>query len=437
MIGAIILQVVLIAFNAIFSCAEIAVISMNDTKLDKLAEEGDKRASRLAALTADSARFLATIQVAITLAGFLGSAYAADSFAEPLVKLLRGAGVPLSVGVLNSICVFLITLIISYFSIVFGELVPKRVAMKKKDEIALALSTLLTFFSKLFGPLVWLLTRSTNGLLRLMGIDPEEEEEVSEEEIRLMLAAGSEKGTIDEDENEMIQNVFEFDDTDVDEICTHRMDVNMLEMDETEEEWDQTIYESRHSFYPVAGENRDDVVGILDAKIYLRMRDRSREKVMAEAIRKPYFVPESMKADVLFKNMKKSGNYFAVVIDEYGGMTGIVTARDLIEALVGDMYEVGDEKAPEDIQKLSEMEYLIQGCASLEDVAEELDREFPTEDFDTFSGYVFSKLEEIPEDGASFDIEADGLAIHVKNVKDRKVEEARVEILPEPDEEEK
>lgn len=434
MIGAIILQIVLIGFNAIFSCAEIAVISMNDTKLDKLAEEGDKRASKLAALTADSARFLATIQVAITLAGFLGSAYAADSFAEPLVNLLKKTGMPVPVSVLNSVCVFLITLIISYFSIVFGELVPKRVAMNKKDEIALALASLLTFFSRLFGPLVWLLTRSTNALLRLMGIDPSEEEEVSEEEIRLMVAASSEKGAIDEDENELIQNVFEFDDTSVDEICTHRMELNMLEMDETDEEWEQTIYETRHSFYPVAGENRDDIIGILDAKVYLRMRDRSREKVMAEAIRKPYFVSESMKADVLFKNMKKSGSYFAVVIDEYGGMTGIVTSRDLIEALVGDMYEVGDELEPEDIAKVSEDQYVIQGSASLDDVAEELDLPLPVEEYDTFSGYICGQLDEIPADGEKFQIEADGMEIRVTRVKDRKVEEAHVRVLPKTEE---
>lgn len=191
--------------------------------------------------------------MAITLAGFLGSAYAADHFAQPLVKVLVDAGVKVSESVLDSICVFLITLVISYFSIVFGELIPKRMAMQKKEAVSLGLSGVLTVVSRIFAPLVWLLTVSTNGILRAMGLDPDQEEEVTEEEIRMMVAAGSEKGTIDEDENEIIQNVFEFDDTSVEEICTHRVDLEILEMDETPEEWNKKIYESRHNYYPVCG----------------------------------------------------------------------------------------------------------------------------------------------------------------------------------------
>ena len=430
MIGAVVLQVVLIALNAVFASAEIAVISLNGAKLEKMSEEGDRRARRLASLTENPAKFLATIQVAITLAGFLGSAYAADHFAQPLVKVLVDAGVKISESVLDSICVFLITLVISYFSIVFGELIPKRMAMQKKEAVSLGLSGVLTVVSRIFAPLVWLLTVSTNGILRTMGLDPDQEEEVTEEEIRMMVAAGSEKGTIDEDENEIIQNVFEFDDTSVEEICTHRVDLEILEMDETPEEWNKKIYESRHNYYPVCGESSDDIIGILDAKDYLRMENRSREQVLKQAVKKPYFVPETMKADVLFKNMKKSGNYFAVVIDEYGGMSGIVTVRDLIEALVGDLYDEGEE-ITEDIQKLAENEWLIQGCAALDDVEEELKKAFPTEDYDTFSGYICGKLEEIPEDGATFQLDADGLHIEVCRVKDRKIEEAKVWLIPE------
>ena len=196
MIGAVVLQVVLIALNAVFASAEIAVISLNGTKLEKMSEEGDRRARRLASLTENPAKFLATIQVAITLAGFLGSAYAADHFAQPLVKVLVDAGVKVSESVLDSICVFLITLVISYFSIVFGELIPKRMAMQKKEAVSLGLSGVLTVVSRIFAPLVWLLTVSTNGILRAMGLDPDQEEEVTEEEIRMMVAAGSEKGTI-------------------------------------------------------------------------------------------------------------------------------------------------------------------------------------------------------------------------------------------------
>lgn len=430
MIGAVILQVILIALNAVFASAELAVVSMNDTKLEKMAEGGDKRAKRLQALTADSAKFLATIQVAITLAGFLGSAYAADNFAEPLVNGLLSLGLGIPRNILNSICVFLITVVISYFSIVFGELIPKRIAMQKKEELAMALSGPLIVVSRIAAPLVWLLTVSTNGVLRALGIDPDREEEVTEEEIRMMVAAGSEKGTIDEDENEMIQNIFEFDDTDVEEICTHRMDVDMVELDDPQEEWDKIIFETRHSFYPVCGENSDDIVGILSAAEYLRMNERTREKVMETCVKKPYYVPETMKADALFENMKKSGNYFAVVIDEYGGMTGIITLRDLIEVLVGELKEGREVLEPEDIRQIRDGEWIIQGSASLDDVAEELNLTLPVDTYDTFSGYICGAIEAIPEDGSSFETEIDGLKIYVNKVKDRKIEEASVTLLP-------
>ena len=228
-----ILQVVLIALNAIFASAEIAVISMNETKLKKMAADGDKRAKRLSVLTEQPAKFLATIQVAITLAGMLSSAFAAESFADPLVEMLVASNVGIPETILKSVCVLLITMILAYFNLVFGELVPKRVAMKKSETLALGLSGLLRGVSRIFAPLVWLLTVSTNAILRLAGIDPEDDdEEVSEEEIRMMLEAGNEKGTIDEEEVEMIQKVFAFDDTSVEEVCTHRIDVVTLDMDD-------------------------------------------------------------------------------------------------------------------------------------------------------------------------------------------------------------
>ena len=241
-----ILQVILIALNATFASAEIAVISMNETKLKKMASDGDKRAKRLAALTEQPAKFLATIQVAITLAGMLSSAFAAESFADPLVGMLVAAGVGIPENVLKSVTLLVITLILAYFNLVFGELVPKRIAMKKSESLALGLSGLLRAVSRVFAPLVWLLTASTNTILRLMGIDPNDnEEEVSEEEIRMMLEAGNEKGTIDEEEVEMIQNVFAFDDTSVEEVCTHRVDVVTLDLD------DDGGLEGNHSKQPV------------------------------------------------------------------------------------------------------------------------------------------------------------------------------------------
>lgn len=424
--GAIILQMILIFLNAVFASAELAVISVNGTKLEKLANDGNKKAARLISLTANPAEFLATIQVAITLAGFLGSAYAADNFASPLVAALLKTGISISENALNSICVFLITLIIAYFSIVFGELIPKRIAMQKAESMSFALSGILTVVSKLFAPLVWLLTASTNGVLHLMGIDPNEEEPVTEEEIRMMVEAGSENGTIDSTENEMIQNIFEFNDTPLEEICTHRREVICLYLEDDTDEWNKIIYSSRHNYYPICGETNDDIVGILDAKDYLRMEFNSIKNILDTAVRKPCFVPESMKANVLFRKMKKSGCYFSVVLDEYGGMSGIVTMRDLLELLVGELTEDTDEEKPEDIIQTDNSEWIIQGSAPLETVAEQLKLEISSAEYDTFSGYICGFLGEVPDNGTSFDVTIDGLEIHVNSVKHHKIEDAIV-----------
>ena len=267
MFGAIILQFVLIFLNAVFASAEIAVISTNETKLQKMAERGDKRAKRLVKMTSQPARFLSTIQVAITLAGFLGSAFAADNFAGPLTNVLVKAGLPLPASVINSICVILITLILAYFNIVLGELVPKRIAMKRAEKTALGISGVLRFVSVIFAPIVWLLTASTNGLLRLFGINPgEDEEEVTEEEIMMMAEAGSEKGSIDSEENELIKNIFEFKEQTVGEVCTHRKDTDLLFLSESDEEWAARIASTRHTYYPICGKGIDDIAGVLSTK---------------------------------------------------------------------------------------------------------------------------------------------------------------------------
>ena len=343
----IVLQLVLIALNAVFACAEIAVISINDAKLAKLAQEGDKRAIRLAKLTSQPARFLATIQVAITLAGFLGSAFAADYFAELLTEVIVSWNIGLSPATIDTIALILITLILSYLTLVFGELVPKRVAMKKAETLALGMSGLISFISKVFAPLVWLLTASTNCILKLFGIDPNEaSDNVTEEEIRMMIDVGSENGTIEEMEKEMLQNVFEFYDVTVGEIATHRTQVDMLWMDDSEATWEHIIHESRHSFYPVCQDSADDIVAILDAKDYFRNAGASKETILQVATEPPHFVPETLKAEILFSNMKKTRNHFAVVLDEYGGVVGIVTMNDLIEEIVGDFAEEDDKNEP-------------------------------------------------------------------------------------------
>ncbi len=435
--GSIILQIVLIAVNAIFACVEIAVVSVNDTKLEKMVSDGNKKAMRLQKLTSQPSRFLATIQVAITLSGFLGSAFAADNFSEPLVAWLVSIGTPIPEKTLDTIAVVLITLILSYVTLIFGELVPKRVAMQKTESIALGLSGMITAVSKIFAPLVWLLTASTNGVLRLLGIDPnQQEEQVTEEEIRMMVDAGSEKGAIDCEEKELIQNVFEFNDISVDEVCTHRTDVTLLWMDESIEKWDETIHKTRYSYYPVCGEDVDDIIGILDAKDYFRLKEKNHEILMREAINPPYFVLETVKASVLFQNMKKSGNYFAVVLDEYGGMEGIITVRDLIEELVGDLSDEEEANRPQEIEQISEDTWKIVGTTELDDVMDALGVELPVDEYDTFGGYIFGELGTVPDDGSQFELKTEDLIIKVVKVKEHRVENTVVKKIEHPQEEE-
>lgn len=421
------LQVVLIALNAVFASAEIAIISMNDNKLAKMAQEGNKKAIKLAKLTSKPARFLATIQVAITLSGFLGSAFAADNFSDKLVALIMKTGINIPEKTLDSIVVILITLILSYFTLVFGELVPKRVAMRKAESLALGMASMITFISKAFSPLVFLLTASTNLVLRLMRIDPDAaDDDVSEEDIRMMVDAGSEKGAIDSTEKEFIQNVFEFDDLAVEEIAVHRTEVSLLWMEESVEEWNKTINGSRHTMYPVCDETVDNIVGILNAKDYFRLSDKSKDNILKNAVMPAYFVPESIKADVLFKNMKDSRNTFAVVLDEHGGTTGIITMSDLLEQLVGDFDADRPEKTEPAIQSLDSKTWKILGTAELDDIERELGVSFGDNENNTFSGLIFDTLGAVADDGSSFELNAYNLIIKVTGVTDHQVDSAVV-----------
>ena len=422
------LQVLLIALNAIFASAEIAIISVNDSKLARMAAQGDKRAIRLARLTSQPARFLATIQVAITLSGFLGSAFAAENFSDGLVKWLISLGVTVPAATLDAIAVVVITLVLSYFTLIFGELVPKRVAMRKAETLALGMSGMISGIAKLFAPIVWFLTASTNGILRLLGIDPNAEETpVSEEEIRMMVDAGSEKGTIDHEEKQFIQNVFEFDDLTAGDIATHRTEVSLLWLEESMDEWKSIIHSTRHTLYPVCHETVDNVVGILNAKDYFRLEDKSREAVMQAAVRPAYYVPESVKADVLFRNLKHSRHTLAVVLDEYGGMSGIVTINDLVEQLVGDLGdEESDEIAVPLMESVTSDTWKIHGDTPLEEVAETLGVSLPCDQYDTFNGLVFGALSVIPQDGSTVEVETAGLIIKVTEIRGHQVESALV-----------
>lgn len=417
------LQAVLIAINAIFASAEIAIVSMNEIKLEKLAADGNKKAKRLVKLTAKPAGFLATIQIAITLSGFLGSAFAADNFSEIIVDWLIGLGVSIKASTLDTIAVIVITIILSYLTLVFGELVPKRLAMKKAEQISLALSGLIYTVSKLFTPIVWFLTASTNTVLRLFRIDPNsEDEEISEEEIRMLVDMGSQKGIIDKNEQKLIVNVFDFDDKDAGEFSTHRKDILSIDFDDDVETWSDIINKSTHSMYPVYKNSIDNVIAVLDSKKFFRIEDRTRSSIQKNAFVQPVYVPETMKIDVLFDLMQKSHNHFAVVLDEYGGTVGIITMNDLLEQLVGDLdNEKSSADAEPDIVTLTDKSWKIKGSVSLDEVAKLIKIDLPVDIYETLSGYIFGLYCTIPNDGTKFTVETESLDIRVLDVKNHTV----------------
>ncbi len=425
------IQVVLIALNAVFASAEIAVISFNDLKLQKAAESGDKRAKKLAKLTAEPTNFLGTIQVGITLAGFLGSAFAADNFSGMIVDALKSAGVGIPESVLNAISVIVITIILSVVTLIFGELVPKRVAMKKAESLSLALSGFLYGVAKACKPVVWFLTKSTNAVLKLFGINPDEEdEEVTEEEIRMMLDIGSEKGTIDPDEKTMIHNIFELDDTPLGEVMTHRRDITILWLEDDVKVWEKTVREDPHRKYLVCSEAIDNVVGVMDIqRFYKALYEKTDVK---KKIEPAFFVPETMNADELFRQMQRMKKHFAVVLDEYGGLSGIVTMSSLLEEIVGSLTLVDE---PEEIVKISENLWQISGSAPLDEISEAVGINLPDDDYNTLAGLILSELNEFPADGTTPEIEIAGLKMQVTSIKDRRIESVSVHKLEQKTEE--
>lgn len=420
------LQFVLIFINAIFASAEIAIVSINDLKLEKMAMQGNKRAKRLMKLTNNPAGFLATIQVAITLSGFLGSAFAADNFSGVLVDAILKINPSLNPSKLNTIAVILITIILSYITLVFGELVPKQVAMKKTEQIALSLSGLIYVSSIIFTPIIWLLTKSTNFILRVLRINPDaEEDNVSEEEIRMMVDVGSQKGTIENNEKNMIVNVFEFNDKDCGEFSTHRKDIVALDLDDSLNEWEQTIKKSSHSVFPIFEDNIDNIVLVLDAKKYFRLDDKSLENIKKNACIKPAYVPDTMKTDTLFEQMQKTHIHFAVVLDEYGGTVGIITMNDLLEEIVGNINERITEP---DIIKINDDSWKIKGMADLDDVQDAINVSMPTNEFDTLNGYILSIYCKIPKDNDKFTVEDDKVIFNVTNTVNHRVDECIVTV---------
>ncbi|MGI6115756.1 hemolysin family protein [Luoshenia tenuis] len=428
------LQVVLIALNAFFAATEIAVISLNENKLRHQAEQGDKKAKQMLRMVQTPAGFLSTIQIGITLAGFLASAFAAENFSDKLVQfLVKDCGFTvLPEQTLDVISIIVITLILSYFTLVLGEVVPKRVAMKRSEKVARAASGVIHFLSVVMKPIVWLLSVSTNGVLRLMRIDPAEKEEaVTEEEIRLMVDIGQERGTIAADEREMIDNIFEFNNTTAEEIMVHRTDMSVIGLDDTPEDILALIEETGLSRFPVYGEDIDDIRGIVSTRQFLLNQRHENPLPLSKIMRPAYFVPESVRADILFREMQKTKTHLAIVVDEYGGTSGLVTMEDLLEEIVGNIYDEFDPQDVQELQPLAENLWRVSGGIDLETLGEALEMELPTEEeYDTLGGLVFSQLTAIPEDGSRVTVEVAGLHIEVEELIEHRVEWALVSKLP-------
>ena len=423
------IQAILIALNAFFAAMEIAVISLNTTKLKRLVEEGDEKAGKLLSMAENPAGFLSTIQVGISLSGFLGAAFAADSLSEPLTLWLLEMGVKLPEALLNNIAVIIITLILTFMTIVFGELIPKRIAQQKSYEVAKACCGIIGVISVIFKPIILLISGTTNLILRMMKLKTEaEDEQVSEDDIRMMVDVGGESGSIEEDEKEMIQNIFEFNDIAISEIMTRVSDVNAISIEDSEEDILRIIKESGNSRFPVYKDDINDIIGILNSREFLINLNDENGKSVRDMLRKPYFVPETIKADQLFSDMQKNKVHISIVIDEYGETRGIVTLEDLLEEIVGNIYDEYDAAETPAIEPLPDGRWKVQGTLSIEDLNDELGIHITDDrDYDTVGGMIFSCLHTIPEDGKQFTVEVNGLKITVTRVEDKRIIEAIVE----------
>lgn len=405
MIKQILLQIILIALNAFFAATEIAVISLNEKKVRALAEDGNKKAVKMLKIIGEPTQFLSTIQIGITLAGFLGSAFAADNFAEVLSAAISKA-FNLSADntkIINTVAVVLVTLILSYFTLIFGELVPKRIAMKHKEKLANSVCGIISFLAAVLKPIIWFLTISTNAVLRLVGIDPHEKEEpVSEEDIVLMLDAGADEGSLDHDDIEYIKNVFKLDKMTAEDVMTPRKSVISISYDASDKEILEIIEEESYSRIPVYEDNPDKIIGILHACDYLLKRNEKNFNLKS-ILHTPVFVPETVSLDVLFKDMQTDHNHLAVVVNEYGETSGIVTMEDILEEIVGEIWDERDEEIDE-FKKIGDNTYKVLCTASLEDFREYFKLEDEEElDVSTVNGWITEITGIIPEVNYSFD----------------------------------
>ena len=420
------LQAILILVNAFFAATEIAVLSLNATQLEKKAEKGEKTAKRLLKLTQEPSGFLSTIQIGITLAGFLGSAFAADNFSGYLVDWIYNdiGFTALSLTTLDTLAVIVITLILSYFTLIFGELVPKRIAMQKPYEVSKLSCGVVLAVAKVVKPVVKFLSMSTNAILRILHLKTEAEEDtITEEEILMMIELGEKRGVLDEDESEWLQNIFDFDDTCIREIMTHSVDVVSIALDASDDEIINIIKKTGISRYPVYDHDDENIIGILHVRDYL-LNLQTKEKSFKDILTPAYFIPDSMTADDLFEDMQTKNIHFAIAIDDFGEMSGIITLEDLVEEIVGNIYDEHDAYEQPSIQTINDHQWKVSGNVNIEDLSKELDTEIPVdEDYDTIGGYIYSHLRSIPKDGTTKTIKADNLTFQITKIQNRRIKE--------------
>ena len=403
----IIILIILILVNAYFAASEIAFISLNDTKIEKMAKEGNKKAIQIEKMLKNPSKFLATIQIGITLAGFLSSAFASDAFASELAPMLNKIIPAISVQVWNTISIILITIILSFFTLVFGELVPKRLAMKNYENIAFATIGFIKGLSVITSPFVKFLTTVTNGVSKLFGVGESDEEIVTEEEIKMMIDQGKEKGVIEEGEKELIM--------------THRKDIFAVDIHTSAEELLQEISEEdyKYSRIPVYDETIDDIKGILYIKDILKNINKKTFKIK-NIMHEAYFIPQTKMIDDLFKELQKNKKQMAIILDEYAGTAGLITMEDILEELVGEIYDEYDNEEAE-YEKIDENTYMLSGSMPIYDVNKLLNAKIPEGDYDTLSGFLQDELDRIPEEEENPIIETEEITYKIEEYEDKRI----------------
>ena len=420
MFSQIIVLVILIALNAFFAATEIAFISLNDAKIEKQVKEGNKKAQQISKMLKNPSKFLATIQIGITLAGFLSSAFASDAFADKLAPVINNLIPAISVETWRAISIVIITIILSYFTLVFGELVPKRIAMKNHEKLANYTIGIVRFISIVTAPFVKLLTLSTNIVSKIFGVTETDEEVVTEEEIRIMVDVGEEKGSIEEEEKELINNVFEFNDKTAGEIMTHRKDIFGIEINEDIDKMLDKLDEYKYSRIPVYKETIDEIEGILYIKDILKyLKDNKKVKIKS-LMREPYFVSQSKMINELFRELQKNKKQMAIVVDEYGGTAGIVTMEDILEELVGNIFDEYDE-VEQEYEKIDDNTYMIRGSVSIHNLKKILDIDIEDGEYDTLSGYLTEKLGRIPEEEENPIVETKDVTYKIEEYEDKRI----------------